>query len=80
MTGKQARLSWWWRDDRKLYWASGCRGGYVVTLTNGCWAVDHRRGPRGSKRRQVGTASSVEGAKAIAERDFARVREAEAVS
>ena len=70
MTAKHVQLSWWWRDDRNLYWASGCRGGYVVALYNGggYWNVDHRRGPGGTKRRQLGTAATVEEAKALAQR------------
>jgi|GraSoi2013_100cm_1033763.scaffolds.fasta_scaffold207650_1 hypothetical protein len=74
MSGKQARLSWWHLDDKKVHWASGRRGRghYVVALCAGdYWNVDYRRGPRGSWRRQLGTAATIAEAKAIAERDRA---------
>jgi hypothetical protein len=74
MTGKRPRLSWWRADNATLYEANTGRGGYVIELGGGHWNVDHRRGPRGSERRQLGKAATVENAKAIAEQDFARDR------
>jgi hypothetical protein len=73
MTRKQARLSWWHLDDKSVHWASGRRGRghYMITpCSSDHWNVDHRRGPRGSWRRQLGIAATVEQAKAIAQTDY----------
>jgi hypothetical protein len=74
------QLSWWARaNNANLIWATGHRGRYVVALYNGdYWNVDHRRGPRGWLRRQLGTAATAEQAKALAQADYDRVRGVEA--
>jgi TolA-binding protein len=73
MTTKQTRLSWWHLDDKNVHWASGCRGRghYMITpCSDDRWSVDHRRGPQGSWRRQLGTAVTIAEAKAIAQANY----------
>jgi hypothetical protein len=65
------RLNWWSRgDDPNLHWATGCKGRYVIALNGDHWNVDHRRGPGGRLRRQLGFATTVEAAKTIAQADY----------
>ena len=69
---KQPRLLWWHRaDDAGLYWASGHGGDYVVTCRNGFWDIEYRRGRR---QWRLGTAATLEEAKARAQRNYDRAR------
>ena len=73
-------LSWWTRaDNANLHWATGGRGRYIVSAcsSGNYWNVDHRRGPGGRMRRQLGGAATIEEAKALAQADYELAREAE---
>ena len=65
-------LAWCCRaDDASMHWAGGQGGSYVVTYHRawsggGFWNAAHEPGRR---RRQLGTAATVEQAKALAQRD-----------
>jgi len=75
MTAKHVQLSWWWRDDRTLYWANGWRrGGYVVECDGDRWNVDHVDHRRGTKRRRLGMTATAKAAKALAQTDYDLVR------
>ena len=57
------RLKWWFHADRDSspHWATGHGGVYVISVCGigDYWNVDHRRGPQGRMRRQLGGASTV---------------------
>jgi hypothetical protein len=70
-TGEQLS-SWIHGDDASLHWASGRGGDYVVTCHREYWGgnnwnAEHQRGRR---RQQLGTAATVEQAKALTQRDY----------